>query len=410
MVLLGLLTAAVPAGDPPRAQESEDRVDAAMDEIAVVLEAIRRNLEEQSAAWPHRERDQLRELPPPPAVRKLQAEHCALRHTRERLQDRLRVEASKALRPLLETISWTDDAALLEVIVPVAVQVGGEDPRTLQTLLGVARERDFCPPVVLEGLTLLGGPEAARLLGELGVKRRSLRLLRASGRIGEIGGVSRLIDLAESEDPEAACLGLEALGSLTPPERYSARTLEEIVRSAENDLGTLEETKKLLINQRASGLYRKKLEEMVVSRIKTARSPRVQCALLVYLGLFENEDNLVFLERTYLESKNLHVRLAALSALGNIGPPAGSFLRDELMARKQSLSIRKRCLHALGVMRCRDAVPDLIELLTVPVLKRDASVALARIAGEDLGDQEAFWLRWWQRQPESEDEEVAFIE
>ncbi len=391
-------------------QDDRDPAGASIARLIQTIDAMQQNLRDQEAAWPTRETDQLREWPAPPRVRELQAACDRLDREKETTLARLEEEASEDVGPILEALAGAKDPAVVEALVRAAVKAGPEDPRTLDVVARLALERSPCPGAILRGLESLESDQAALALLEIGIKERCLAALKAAGKHGDRVVMEQLIDLAEGEDSDLARLCLRAISALEPPASAGKRRLERIALARAEELGPLDTKLRGVLNLTTPSVARQEVERLVASRIEKVRAPELKAALIVYLGLCRNDDYFGFLRSIYETTGAKQVRLAILAAAGNLGTKAGDFLLGELSRPGNGLETRRSCVHSLGAARYKLAAPLLVGLLNDPPLKRDASRALRRISGHDLGDKEASWLRWWRAQPEAGPEAQEVVE
>ncbi|MBI4603355.1 MAG: hypothetical protein HY721_15495 [Planctomycetes bacterium] len=405
LAVLAALSLAVPgfapAAEPSPAPERPTAFEASLTALRETLLAMERNLKSQVDAWPAREEDQLRELPVPPRVRQLQAEHAKLAGDKARMLARLEKEASTDLAPLLKTLADAPDPALIDALVPVAVSAGREDARTFDALVALSRAHSPCPAAVVDGLAELENDEAGKLLMKIGIKQRSLAALKAAGRRGEPAVLGNLIDLADGDDAPLAKLCLRAIEALEPPVGAGRERLERTTRSRMRELGSLDPMLRAVLRSNAPSVVRRDAVQLVASRLERVRSLDLKAALVVYLGLCRVGDYFPLLVALYRSTSVERVRLAVIAAAGNFGMQAGEFLVGELSDRENKLDTLRTCVHALGAARYRPAAPILVSLLGDPFMRRDAARALRRIAGQDFGDEEASWLRWLRAQPDA---------
>jgi HEAT repeat protein len=141
------------------------------------------------------------------------------------------------------------------------------------------------------------------------------------------------------------------------------------------------------------------LVRTIIEGIAGARSPELKAALVAYLGRTRNPANFPILKEAYEMASSDRVRAAAIGALGNLGEHSGDFILGVLEDAGIRPDLRRACIHALGGMKYRRATNTLIDLLEEDDFRPEAARALGRIAGENLGDRKAVWIRWLKTQP-----------
>jgi HEAT repeat protein len=134
-------------------------------------------------------------------------------------------------------------------------------------------------------------------------------------------------------------------------------------------------------------------------------SEELRATLVRYLGSLKDAGSTPLFWSVYRSSSVDATRIAAVSALGCLGGEAVEPLRAEAQSREVSLSVRKACIHALGVARARSAVSMLIQHIEDPELGADAVRALSRISNQKLPAIPSAWIRWWRAQPDAKPED-----
>lgn len=353
----------------PRPREETGTLDDTLVQLRRTLRAQSVILDKQQRAWPTRQRDERNageDLQPPKRWLELETIQGKLWRRREALLERVRSHAATDVEPLLDALTASKSVDFVEATVSTAVELGRKSERLFTVLKELVRRFDPCPDSVLRGLADTRREDAGLFLLELGLREKSVAILRSAGNTGRAAVVGKLISVAQSKESAIADLGLRTLATLTPPELPSAD-----------------------------------LQRIVTLSIETANSAKLKAALIAYLGFFRTESNFSLLRTTYERAQADCVKVAVLGALGNLGPSAGEFVLGELRREGNSLAIRRSCVHALGVANYKPACQELIRLLGRRDFRRDAHRALQRVSGQRLGDGQALWLRWWNTQPES---------
>jgi hypothetical protein len=385
----------------PGAEEPEARASALIGELRSLVAAQQANLMAQAAAWPTREEDQREEKPTPPAVRTLENSYRALEEKTRQVQARLVEEAEKDVSPVLSALGQANnDVAFIDILVQVAARAGKDDTSTTTALIQLAERFEPCPPRVVSALADVDCRDADMFLLELGAKEKSPAILAAAGRAGDPAVVQSLISWAEDEDKALSKASLRAVSRLEPPSKVHPRRFKELQESSTDSVRGRGRGLELMAGLDGQTLYLQELRRLTRSKIETVRSENLRTALIVYLGLFREREDLPFLKGVLEKSQDETVRLAILGALGNLGEEAGEFLLEQLRERGSDLAAQKRCVEALGASRHRLAARALMDLLDDPALQEEALRALRRIAGQDFGRSPNRWLRWWRAQPE----------
>lgn len=369
-LLFVLLLAGVPvlADDAASGVLNESSLaEAAIKDIQKINRALKKNLAAQEKAWPTRELDQENEKAAPPKVKKLEVTQIKLERRRERRLRALRRYCGNDVSPILVALRRTRSRAFLDAVIPVAVKVGKDDPRLLRVLKKLERRFDVCPPSVVNGLADLGKGEASLSILELGMKEKSLSVLRAAGKSGDPVVLSQLITAAESNDKALAKVCRKTITRLTPPSHPTPN-----------------------------------LVGLLLQRISDVRSSELKTSLIVYLGLCKSKESLVPLKKIYKEDRNPRVRAAVIGALANFGSEITSeFVLHQLKKKTLPMDLEKSCIHALGAVRYRPAIPYLVDFMDDATQNRAAARALRRISGRNFGFNKGPWLRWWRAQPEA---------
>ena len=158
-VAFSLLFVLLLAGVPVLADDAASGVlnasslaEAAIEDIQKINRALKKNLAAQKKAWPTREADQENEKAAPPKVEKLEVTQLILERRRERRLRELRRFCGKDVSPILKALKRTKSRAFLSAVIPVAVEVGRNDPRLLKVLKKLEKRFDVCPPSIVNGL------------------------------------------------------------------------------------------------------------------------------------------------------------------------------------------------------------------------------------------------------------------
>lgn len=115
--------------------------------------------------------------------------------------------------------------------------------------------------------------------------------------------------------------------------------------------------------------------ETLLDALKLAPTDHVCMILCDILG-WRHEQSAVPQIITLLEHNSSEVRSSAVDALAKIGDPsAGSFLLGRLELPDPDIGVRRMLLAALGAVRCREAIPLLIEYLHNPDPSQRGSTA-----------------------------------
>jgi hypothetical protein len=88
-------------------------------------------------------------------------------------------------------------------------------------------------------------------------------------------------------------------------------------------------------------------------------------------------------------------RSAAIREIGAMGDSAVQPLIAALEASEQE-GTRWAVLRCLGVLKARDAIPQIAQMLEDRRYRTSAHETLVRIVGEDLGESKEAWLNWVQ--------------
>lgn len=380
------------------AETEEHSTEEVLRELRQVVTAIAQNHSAQEKAWPQRSPNDPGEVAPPLEARQLAVAYQRLVRVRHRLLTELGVAAADAPEALHRSLRAEKEPALLALLIPLVASHAVGNPTRTRDVIDAAGRVEGCPVDLARALAELGDP-GARFLLERGKQALDPALLREAASSGSITAIGELIDLADSGVGPLARISLRALQAINPP---SSSRLERgtRIRTRLEKRGASSTAISSALAATTTGRCHPELEDLLLLRIESVRTPEVRAALVTVLGVCGNVAHGHVLRDLFRQSPDEVVRLAALSSLGKPGVAPGEFFLDQLSSEDASLPIKKSCVHALGVSGYRPALGTLVALLDDAELQTSAMKALRRASGKRHSGP-AGWKRWWRRQPEA---------
>ena len=276
------------------------------------------------------------------------------------------------------------------------------DRDAARVLTAAAEDEDNDPgarALALEGLGLLGGPKALRFLSSFTERKKTdTRLLSAAvtalGKTGDPSALSVLLKcLAAKETPlrQSAALALADLAPRGDPDAVNALfhafsgtcdpCLKGFALTAIGEIGGVEAVKRLkvVLKRGTSGdlpwaglglgialstMPGVKVPDVLLVKLEKNGSASTRGAMAVALGLARCKEAVPDLIRLVAEGGDPYLRGYCALALGMIGDPAAIPVLRDALLEKNLYPLCIQAVMALSLMHDRGSVPQLIDFLS----------------------------------------------